>query len=109
VAALSAQLSDAPVAFVDVETTGGHPGWHRVTEVGIVTARGGVFEEAWSVLVNPGVRIPSGIEALTGIRSCNSGSPGAFLWRITRVSTTASFAASCAMPACATRLSWPAR
>ncbi len=63
----SIHRSDAPVAFVDVETTGGHPGWHRVTEVGVVTARDGQFEEEWSSLVNPGVRIPPSIEALTGI------------------------------------------
>lgn len=59
--------SDAPVAFVDVETTGGHPAWHRITEVAIITARDGCVEEEWSTLVNPGMRIPAGIEALTGI------------------------------------------
>lgn len=60
-------LANSAVAFVDVETTGGQPGWHRVTEIGVVTARDGRFEEEWSTLVNPGVRIPPSIEALTGI------------------------------------------
>lgn len=64
---MPANLSGAPVAFVDVETTGGHAQRHRITEVGVVTARNGVLEESWSTLVNPGVRIPPGIEALTGI------------------------------------------
>ncbi len=59
--------SDSPIAFLDVETTGGNPAWHRVTEIGLVAASGGQFEYEWSTLVNPGVRIPSGIEALTGI------------------------------------------
>ena len=57
----------APLAFVDVETTGGHSAWHRVTEVAIVTMRDGRIEEEWSTLVNPGEAIPPTIQALTGI------------------------------------------
>jgi DNA polymerase-3 subunit epsilon len=64
---MSGPLASGPVAFVDVETTGGHPAYHRVTEVAIVAARDGVLEWRWSQLVNPGVRIPPSIEALTGI------------------------------------------
>lgn len=60
-------LASGPVAFVDVETTGGHPAHHRVIEVAIVAARDGVLQWRWSQLVNPGVRIPPSIEALTGI------------------------------------------
>ncbi len=69
VAAARAALSRSagPLAFVDVETTGGHPAWHRVTEVAIVTMRDGRVEEEFSALVNPGVTIPRSIEALTGI------------------------------------------
>ena len=59
--------SDAPIAFVDVETTGGSAAMHRVIEVAVVGARGGEVEFEWSTLVNPGTWIPSGIEALTGI------------------------------------------
>ncbi len=64
---MSGPLASGPVAFVDVETTGGHPAYHRVTEVAIVAARNGVPEWRWSQLVNPGVRIPPSIEGLTGI------------------------------------------
>ena len=60
-------LIDAPVAFVDVETTGGHPAWHRITEIAIVAMRDGQIEWRWSALVNPGVSIPPSIQRLTGI------------------------------------------
>ena len=60
-------LSQSALAFVDVETTGGHPAYHRVTEVAIVAARGGRLEYEWSQLVNPGVSIPPSIQHLTGI------------------------------------------
>jgi len=59
---------DHPLACVDLETTGTHPGFDRITEVGIVTITDGVVEE-WSSLVDPGCRIPPAIEALTGITS----------------------------------------
>jgi DNA polymerase-3 subunit epsilon len=64
---LSTSPATGPVAFVDVETTGGHPAYHRVTEVAIVAARDGQFEWRWSQLVNPGVTIPPSIQTLTGI------------------------------------------
>lgn len=57
----------APVAFVDVETTGGHPAWHRITEIAIIGMREGAIEWRWSSLVNPGVSIPPSIQRLTGI------------------------------------------
>ncbi len=60
-------LAGGPVAFVDVETTGGHPAWHRITEIAIVAMRDGVIEWEWSSLVNPGTRIPLSIQRLTGI------------------------------------------
>ena len=40
----SADLSAGAIAFVDVETTGGHPAWHRITEIAIVAMRDGVIE-----------------------------------------------------------------
>lgn len=64
---MTTSSASGPVAFVDVETTGGHPAYHRVTEVAIVAARDGRFEWRWSQLVNPGVSIPPSIQALTGI------------------------------------------
>jgi DNA polymerase-3 subunit epsilon len=56
-----------PVACVDLETTGGTAAHHRVIEVGIVLLDGGVVVDEWSSLVNPSSRIPSSIEAFTGI------------------------------------------
>jgi DNA polymerase-3 subunit epsilon len=60
-------LAAGPVAFVDVETTGGHPAWHRITEIAIVAMREGRVEWEWSSLVNPGCTIPPSIQRLTGI------------------------------------------
>jgi DNA polymerase-3 subunit epsilon len=68
----AAQMLDGPtlrgrVACVDLETTGGAAGFHRVIEVGIVLLDGGRVVEEWSSLVNPGCRIPRGVTAITGI------------------------------------------
>ncbi len=60
-------LYDSPVAFVDIETTGGHPAYHRITEVAVIGATGGRLDFEWSTLVNPGVAVPPGIQQLTGI------------------------------------------
>lgn len=58
---------NGPLVFLDVETTGAHPAYDRVTEVGLVEVdRGRVLGE-WSTLVNPGASIPPAIQALTGI------------------------------------------
>jgi DNA polymerase-3 subunit epsilon len=58
-----------PLAFVDLETTGGDARHHRVIEVGIVELDADGTAREWSRLVNPGCRIPSDIEAFTGISS----------------------------------------
>lgn len=58
---------DLPLAFVDIETTGGQAAWHRITEIAIVGAHGDALDFEWQTLLNPGVRIPSSIVALTGI------------------------------------------
>ena len=55
------------LVFVDLETTGGNASHHRITEVGIVRMLGGIVVDEWSSLVNPECRIPSYIEAFTGI------------------------------------------
>jgi len=60
-------LFDAPLAIVDVETTGAHPAWDRVTEIAVVEVEGGAVVSEWSTLVNPGESIPPAIQALTGI------------------------------------------
>lgn len=60
-------LADARLAIVDLETTGGQPGWDRVTEIGVVEVDGFEVSSEWSTLVNPGAAIPAPIQALTGI------------------------------------------
>ncbi|HEX6265851.1 MAG TPA: exonuclease domain-containing protein [Burkholderiales bacterium] len=57
----------APLAIVDLETTGGQPGWDRVTEIGVIEVDGFEVSGEWSTLVNPGAAIPAPIQALTGI------------------------------------------
>lgn len=57
---------DVPIVFVDLETTGGSTGEHRITEVGVVEiGPGGVSR--WSTLVDPQQSIPPFIQQLTGI------------------------------------------
>ena len=60
-------LADARLAIVDLETTGGQPGWDRVTEIGVLEIDGFEVSSEWSTLVNPGAAIPAPIQALTGI------------------------------------------
>jgi DNA polymerase-3 subunit epsilon len=62
-------LSDLPqdLVFVDLETTGGSPAYHRVIEVGLVRLRNGELIEEWSSLVDPQCPIPGNIESFTGI------------------------------------------
>ena len=54
-------------AVVDIETTGGKPGLHSITEVAIVKVRDSKVIDKWSSLVNPQCRIPKHITHLTGI------------------------------------------
>jgi len=61
------ELLDAPLAIVDLETTGAHPAHHRVTEIAVIEVDGGEVAGEWSTLVNPGTSIPPAIQALTGI------------------------------------------
>jgi DNA polymerase III subunit epsilon len=56
----------APIAFVDLETTGGSTGEHRITEVGVVEV-GPEGVSRWSTLVDPQQSIPPFIQQLTGI------------------------------------------
>ena len=60
-------LFDAPLAIVDVETTGAGPAWDRVTEIAVLEVADGEVLSEWSTLVNPGTPIPPWIQALTGI------------------------------------------
>jgi DNA polymerase-3 subunit epsilon len=57
------------LVFVDLETTGGNPAYHRITEVGVVRVQNGKRVEEWSSLVNPECPISPYIQAFTGISS----------------------------------------
>jgi DNA polymerase III subunit epsilon len=61
-----ASLADSPLVFVDLETTGGSVGEHRITEVGVVEVVAGQVTR-WSTLVDPRQSIPPFIQQLTGI------------------------------------------
>jgi DNA polymerase-3 subunit epsilon len=54
-------------AVVDVETTGGFAGSHRVTEIGIALTDGRQILKTYHTLLQPGMAIPRHITALTGI------------------------------------------
>lgn len=54
-------------AIVDIETTGGYAGQHRVTEVAVVHHDGQRITAEFSTLINPERDIPPFISALTGI------------------------------------------
>jgi DNA polymerase-3 subunit epsilon len=58
---------DAPLAIVDLETTGGHPAHDRITEIAVLEVQGFEVTSEWSTLVNPESTIPAAIQALTGI------------------------------------------
>ncbi len=57
----------ASLVFVDLETTGGNPAQHRITEIGIIRVDNGVQTDEWSSLVNPECPIPPYIQSFTGI------------------------------------------
>jgi DNA polymerase-3 subunit epsilon len=54
---------DAPLAIVDLETTGGSPAWDRVTEIAVMEIDGFEVSSEWSTLVNPETTIPAAIQA----------------------------------------------
>ena len=63
---LSSPFRSPPLAFVDIETTGGPAQRASITEIAVIQAdETGVRE--WSTLVRPDSRIPRHIERLTGI------------------------------------------
>jgi DNA polymerase-3 subunit epsilon len=61
------RLLDAPLAIVDLETTGADPAYDRITEVAVLTVEASGRIAEWSTLVNPGSTIPGTIQMLTGI------------------------------------------
>ncbi len=62
---------DRPLAVVDLETTGGSPGFDRVIEIGVLLIDEGRISQRWQQLVDPGFALPYGIEQLTGIRTAD--------------------------------------
>lgn len=60
-------MLDQPLVFLDVETTGAHPVYDRITEIGLIEVERGRVADEWSTLLNPGVSIPPAIQSLTGI------------------------------------------
>lgn len=58
---------DQPYIVVDVETTGGRPGLHRLTEIGAVKMIGGEVVDEFQTLINPQRSIPPNITRITGI------------------------------------------
>jgi DNA polymerase-3 subunit epsilon len=60
-------LCEAPLAIVDLETTGTRPALDRVTEIAVIEVQGFEVTDEWSTLVNPDISLPSEIQALTGI------------------------------------------
>lgn len=59
-------VSDLPLAFVDIETTGSHFEHDRITEVAVLTLSTEGLS-AYESLINPQCPIPSFIQTLTGI------------------------------------------
>jgi len=60
-------LSSLSWAVVDVETTGGPPPNHRITEIAAVIVQGGEIREVYETLVNPERSIPPFVSRLTNI------------------------------------------
>jgi DNA polymerase-3 subunit epsilon len=56
-----------PYAVIDIETTGGRAGSHKITEIGMIKMVNGEVVDQWQSLINPQRRIPSMITSLTGI------------------------------------------
>ena len=61
------QLSSLSWAVVDVETTGGPPPNHRITEIAAVIVKNGEIKEVYETLVNPERSIPPFVSRLTNI------------------------------------------
>ncbi len=60
-------LPDTTFCVVDIETTGGRPPQHRVTELAAVKVKNGKVLGEYHRLVNPGREIPWSVVRLTGI------------------------------------------
>lgn len=64
---LGTPLSEVTFVVFDLETTGGSPAEHMITEIGAIKVRAGEVLGEFSTLVDPGGPIPPFISVLTGI------------------------------------------
>lgn len=64
---LGTPLAEVTFCVVDLETTGGSPADHAITEVGAVKVRRGETIGTFQTLVDPGEPVPAFIRLLTGI------------------------------------------
>ncbi|NLG56321.1 MAG: DEDD exonuclease domain-containing protein [Rhodococcus sp.] len=64
---LETPLSETTFVVVDLETTGTNPADDAITEIGAVKIRGGEVIGEMATLVDPGIRLPPQIVAITGI------------------------------------------
>src|SRR5437763_808428 len=62
-------LEEATYVVVDLETTGLRPGTAQICEIGAVRVRGLEIEAEFETLVDPGMPLGPGVEALTGLSS----------------------------------------
>lgn len=62
-------MTDKPISFVDVETTGTNAYGGKIIEIGIIRTVGSVVVQEYQTLINPGLRIDPFIEKITGISS----------------------------------------
>lgn len=60
---------DAPLAIVDVETTGLDPQNDRVIEIGVVHMLAGEVQDVYATLVNPQRELPPEVTSITGIEA----------------------------------------
>ncbi|MEI6481215.1 MAG: 3'-5' exonuclease [Candidatus Saccharibacteria bacterium] len=60
-------MSDQPLVFLDIETTGASAQSSRVIEIGAVRVESGKITDTFNQLISPGTYIPSFITGLTGI------------------------------------------
>jgi DNA polymerase-3 subunit epsilon len=60
-------MTQRPLVFLDIETTGGSPLYSRITEIGALRVEDGKVVGKFSQLVNPEQHVPSFITKMTGI------------------------------------------
>jgi DNA polymerase-3 subunit epsilon len=65
--ATATDILHQPLAFVDIETTGGSYRYARVLEIGVIRVEGGRVVGEMRQLINPGTPVPRAITELTGI------------------------------------------